>query len=131
MRASKAKRLRSLIEALAEYLQDGEALEAPELFRKWDGAAQYRKDQRVRYEGILYRCLQEHQAQAGWNPQDASSLWAQVLIPDENEIPEWVQPGSVNGYAMGDKVRHNGTIWVSRCDNNCWEPGVYGWEAVS
>ena len=33
MRESKARRLRALIEALADFLEDGEALEAPELFR--------------------------------------------------------------------------------------------------
>jgi len=31
----------------------------------------------------------------------------------------------------GDKVRHNGKIWVSIADYNVWEPGVYGWEEVT
>jgi hypothetical protein len=52
----------------------------------------------------------------------------QVLIPDPETIPEWVQPGSTNPYMKGDKVTHNGSTWVSLVDNNVWEPGVYGWE---
>ena len=56
MRASKAMRLRALIEALAEYLEDREALEAPELFRAWDSEDEYQTGIRVRYEGRLYRC---------------------------------------------------------------------------
>ena len=131
MRASKARRMRRLIEALAEYLKDEEAVQMPELFRRWDGAEHYQKDQRVRYGDILYRCLQEHQAEPGWNPADAPGLWARVLIEDPNTTPEWVQPNSVNGYAMGDKVVHRGKIWVSQYDNNCWEPGVFGWEETA
>lgn len=39
-------------------------------------------------------------------------------------------PDSTNPYMTGDKVTHNGSTWVSTCDNNVWEPGVYGWETV-
>ena len=41
------------------------------------------------YEGILYKCLQAHIPQAAWTPTAAPSLWAKVLIPDANVIPEW------------------------------------------
>ena len=78
MRASKARKLRRLIEALADHLEDWEALEAPELFRKWDGGEQYRKDQRVRCQGILYRCLRDHWSQPGEEPGGKSGLWARV-----------------------------------------------------
>ena len=128
MRASKARRLRELIEALADFLEDGEALEAPELFREWDGGAVYETGQRVRYEGILYRCLQDHQAQAGWTPTAAPSLWARVLIEDPDTVPEWVQPDSTNPYMKGDRVTYQGKVWRSLVDQNTWVPGEYGWE---
>lgn len=131
MKLSFVKKLRELIEEAAESLDDKDALEGAELFPKWDGAAAYTAGQRVRYEGILYRCLMDHQAQAGWNPVDAPSLWARVLIEDPDIVPEWVQPGSTNGYMVGDKVRHREKTWVSVLDHNAYEPGVYGWEEVS
>ena len=127
MTRGKAIRLRALLEALADFLEDEEALEAVELFRDWDSVTSYEAGQRVRYEGVLYRCLQSHTAQEGWTPAAAPSLWARVLIEDENTIPEWVQPDSTNGYSVGDKVRHNGAVWESTVDDNVWEPGVYGW----
>lgn len=128
MRESKARRLRALIEALADFLEDEEALEGVELFPQWDGETVYEAGQRVRYEGILYRCLQSHTAQAGWTPTAAPSLWARVLIEDPNTVPEWVQPDSTNPYMKGDRVKHNGRMWVSVLDNNTWVPGEYGWE---
>lgn len=132
MRLSKAKHLRGMVEKAADKgLEDAEALEAPELFPQWDGGAVYEASQRVRYEGILYRCLQAHTAQADWTPTAAPSLWARVLIEDPDVIPEWVQPDSTNGYKLGDKVSHNGKTWVSQVDDNIWEPGIYGWEEIS
>jgi hypothetical protein len=42
----------------------------------------------------------------------------------------WQQPDSTNGYMRGDKVTHNGFVWISDLDNNVWEPGIYGWRKV-
>ena len=131
MRASKAKRLRALIEGLSDHLEDEEAVEAPELFPQWKGEGEYREGQRVCYGGILYRCLMYHLAQPGWDPVSAPSLWARVLIEDPDVIPEWVQPGSTNPYMKGDRVQYKGSVWESVISDNLWEPGVYGWEIVA
>lgn len=132
MRWSEAWKLRGIIEqAMDGGVDDAAALEAVTLFPAWDSAASYEAGRRVRYEGVLYRCLQSHTAQADWTPTDTPSLWAKVLIPDENTIPEWEQPDSTNPYMRGDKVTHHGTTWVSGVDNNVWEPGVYGWTEMS
>lgn len=122
-----ARKLRPIIEKAAASLDDTTALEAVELFPEWNSTATYAKDDRVRYVAVLYKCLTAHTAQADWTPVAAPSLWAKVLIPDENVIPEWEQPDSTNTYKTGDVVTHNGKTWVSTVDNNSWEPGVYGW----
>lgn len=122
-----ARKLRPFIEKAAAGLTDADALEAVQLFPLWDTTATYAVNDRVRYDGTLYRCLQAHTAQETWTPTDAPSLWAKVLIPDPDTVPEWEQPDSTNPYARGDKVTHNGKTWVSTIDGNVWEPGVYGW----
>lgn len=126
----KARTLRPLIEKAVISLNDEDALSGVELFPAWEVGVPYEVDTRVRYENILFRCLQAHTSQETWTPTDAPSLWAKVLIPDPGVIPEWEQPGSTNPYMMSDKVRHNGNIWISTIDNNVWEPGVYGWDIV-
>ena len=127
-----ARHLRETIERLAEEnLTDEEAVENVELFPAWDGNNHvYAVGDRVRYEGILYSVLQPHTSQSDWTPDVAVSLYARVLIPDPEVIPEWEQPLSTNPYMMGDRVRHVEKIWVSTVDDNVWEPGVYGWEEV-
>lgn len=130
MRRSKLMRLRALIELAANSLDDTDALEGMELYPVWNAQAVYRTGQRVRHEGVLYRCLQDHESQAGWTPTAAQSLWARVLIEQPDVVPAWVQPESTNPYQKGDRVTHRGKLWVSRVDQNVWEPGVYGWEEV-
>lgn len=127
---AKAYALRAMIEKASASLNDDDALEAVELFPNWSDFAEYAVGDRVRYEDTLYKCLQAHTAQPDWNPVDAVSLWAKVLIPDPEVIPEWEQPDSTNPYMKGDKVKHNGKTWASLIDNNTWEPGVYGWTEI-
>lgn len=112
-------------------LPDETALSHADFYPAWQADSSYQTGDRVLYDGILYKCLQSHDAQDAWTPSDAPSLWARVLIPDQEVIPEWIQPDSTNAYMTGDKVRHGGKVWESLIDNNVWEPGVYGWEEVS
>lgn len=127
----RARELRAKMESMATGLDDAEALSFSELFPNWKDSTAYAVGDRVRYEDVLYSCLQAHTSQADWAPTDAPSLWAKVLIPDPDVIPEWEQPDSTNPYMKGDKVTHNGQTWESDIDNNVWEPGVYGWSVES
>lgn len=127
-----ARKLRPYIEKAAISLSDEDALEAVNLFENWHSGEPYVKDQRVNFEGTLYKCLQPHTSQEAWTPTAAPSLWAKVLIPDANVIPEWEQPNSTNPYMRGDKVMFNGQVYESTIDNNIWSPSAYpaGWEAL-
>ena len=127
-----ARKLRPYIEKAAASLSDEDALEAVNLFPTWNGESyEYVKDDRVLYDSILYKCLQSHMSQAGWTPTSSPSLWAKVLIPDENVIPEWEQPDSTNPYMKGDKVIFQGQVYESNVDNNVWAPNIYGWSLVN
>ena len=126
----RARELRSVIEQMSSTLDDSAALESPELFPAWREDVTYATGQRVRYNGTLYKVLQDHTSQADWTPEAAPSLFAKVLIPDPETITEWEQPDSTNPYMQGDKVTHNGKTWVSDIDGNVWEPSVYGWSEV-
>ena len=110
---------------------DNTALRMVEFYPEWASGVAYTTGYKVQRSGKLWRCLQDHTSQDGWEPESAPSLWAKVLIPDENVAPEWEQPDSTNPYSAGDKVLHNGKTWVSDIDNNVWEPGVYGWTEAS
>lgn len=128
----RARELRKQIEENASVLTDEKAAEVPELFPAWNGdGVSFITGNRVRYNGVLYKCLQSHEAQANWTPETAPSLWARVLIEDPDTVSEWVQPDSTNPYMIGDRVSHNGKVWECSVNYNVWEPGVYGWTEVT
>lgn len=125
-------RLRQIIEQAMAFIEDdATAIEGTPLFPEWRPEVAYVVGTRVKYNDVLYKVLQDHTSQETWTPEDAPSLFAQVLIPDENVIPEWIQPGSTNPYMKGDKVTFNGAVYQSTIDNNVWAPDAYGWELVA
>jgi len=129
----KALLLRPLIEKAAQSLDDTTALEAVDLFPAWKPDTAYTAGQKVRHAGILYAVLQDHTSQDGWTPDAAPSLFAKVLIPDPDVIPEWEQPDATNAYMKGDRVRFEGRVYESLIDNNVWSPAAYpaDWQEVA
>ena len=132
MKREHAYKLREILHKASASLPDEDALEAVELFPLWAAGIDYAADIRVRYEDKLYRCVQAHTSQEGWEPPAVPALWTEVAKP--GEIPVWRQPtGAQDAYVTGDKVHYptaDDPVYISTVDNNVWQPGVYGWELV-
>lgn len=142
MTRERALQLRAMIEKASVSLPDEDALEAVELFPVWAADTAYAADQRVRYNGssgtptpTLYKCVQAHTSQAGWEPDKTPALWTEVAKP--GEIPVWRQPtGAQDAYNKGDRVHYpdaNGPVYESTVDNNVWSPEAYpaGWKEIN
>ena len=131
MTRAEAEAIVAALVKLRDSATDEQALSVPVLYPAWRSGVDYVAGQRVLRGGVLYKALQDHTSQDDWTPDAAPSLFAKVLIPDAETIPEWEQPDSTNPYSKGDKVTHNGKTWVSTIDNNVWEPGtVEYWKEV-
>lgn len=132
MKREHAYKLREMLHKASASLPDEDALEAVELFPLWSADTEYALDVRVRYADKLYRCVQAHTSQIGWEPPAVPALWTEVAKP--GEIPVWRQPtGAQDAYMTGDKVHYptaDDPVYISTVDNNVWQPGVYGWEMV-
>ena len=101
--------------------------ERAELFSEWAAGVSYGAGQLRRRGGALYRCLQAHTAQEGWEPESAPALWEMAHDPAE-KWPEWSQPiCAADAYGQGAGVSYQGEHWTSDVDSNVWAPGVYGW----
>ena len=132
----KARKIRAMIEKASVSLSDDDAFSVPELFPTWQPNTSYAlsdKPVRVRYNGLLYKLVQAHTSQAGWEPDQVPALWTQVAEPGQIDV--WRQPtGAQDAYEKGTKVWYpdkNGHIYISVFDGaNIWEPTVYGWELV-
>lgn len=134
MTRERAYQLRAMLEKASVSLSDEDALEAVELFPAWVDDTAYAADVRVRFQGKLYRCVQAHTSQVGWEPDKTPALWTEVAKP--GEIPVWRQPtGAQDAYNKGDKVHYpdaDGPVYESLMDNNVWSPEAYpaGWKEI-
>lgn len=121
------------IKNIRESLTDETALNNVDLYQEWKPNKEYPANDRILYDGKLYRVIQIHTSQADWKPDITPALYTEVS-PD-GVIPVWKQPtGSHDTYMTGDKVHYpdaEGSVYVSLIDYNSYDPAVYGWEVVS
>ena len=124
----RARALRPYIEKASVSLPDEDALQAVELFPQWVTGRAYAVDERLQYNGVLYRVVQAHTSQASWTPDITPALFVVVSL---DEWPEFVQPtGAHDAYKKGDKVTFNGKHYISLIDGNVYSPTAYpaGWQ---
>ena len=112
-------------------LSEEELTEMVDLYKSYQVDKLYKVNDIFKYEGKLYKVIQEHTSQEDWIPSELPALYLNLM--PENVIPEWVQPtGNHDAYNTGDKVIYEGKVYESLIDNNTWSPLDYpqGWKEV-
>ena len=59
-------------------IADDTALRMVEFYPEWASGVAYTAGYRIQHSGKLWRCLQAHTAQTGWEPENAASLWTEI-----------------------------------------------------
>lgn len=59
-------------------VDDNTALRMRAFYPQWTAEAAYTAGFKVQKDGGLWRCLQAHTAQTGWEPENAPALWERV-----------------------------------------------------
>lgn len=59
-------------------VDDNTALRMVEFYPEWAAGQAYTAGYKVQRSGKLWRCVQAHTAQAGWEPENAASLWTEI-----------------------------------------------------
>ena len=59
-------------------IADNTALRMVEFYPEWASGVAYTAGYRIQRSGKLWRCLQAHTAQTGWEPENAASLWTEI-----------------------------------------------------
>ena len=102
-------------------LDENELLDMIDLYESYQVDKLYKVDDIFKYEGKLYKVIQEHTSQENWIPSELPALYLNMM--PENVIPEWVQPTMAeNAYNIGDKVIFEGKVYESVIDGNTWSP---------
>lgn len=79
--------IRQQINTLA--VDDQTALRMVEFYPEWTSGQGYTAAYKVRYGGKLWRCVQAHTAQSGWEPSTATaSLWEQICESHDGTLAD-------------------------------------------
>ena len=75
-------------------VDDNTALRMVEFYPEWSAGQAYTAGYKAHRGGKLWRCLQAHTAQTGWEPENAASLWTEIC---ENHDGTKYDPIPYNG----------------------------------
>ena len=120
MTRAKAKQLRQLIEQLAVTLDDETALTGIELFPMWATDRAYAVGDKVQRNGKLWRCIQAHTSQTGWEPENAASLWTEICESHAGTLEDPIPYSGNMALESGKYYMQDGKIY--RCIRDTGNP---------
>lgn len=89
-----ARKLRPIVEQAMQSIDGNDALTAMSLYPEWSAGTAYTEAVgrgvgfKVRRNGNLWRVLQAHTSQVGWEPENAASLWEQINETHSGELSD-------------------------------------------
>lgn len=69
-------------------VDDTTALRMVEFYPEWAAGVTYTAAYKVQRSGKLWRCVQAHTSQAGWEPENAASLWTEICETHDGTIDD-------------------------------------------
>lgn len=131
---SQSYALRLFVNQTAPELSAVQLCEVSDMLEAWAPNTPYAVNDVRTYGGDVYRCIQAHASQTGWEPSATPALWEKQAGANADGIPVWIQKYDGVGYMTGDKVCYpdsSGDVYESTVDYNVWAPDVYGWQKAT
>ena len=120
MRKSEVIKLRHYIETAVQTLTDSEALEVRVLHPEWASDTDYTAGYKVQRGGKLWRCIQAHTSQAGWEPENAASLWTEICESHAGTLDDPIPYSGNMALENGKYYMQDGKVY--RCTRDTGNP---------
>ena len=96
-----AQEIRTSIDNVRGTMEDADAAKNPMLFLPWEADTKYEVGDRRRYDGKVYKCLQAHTSQVGWEPPAVPALWVVVNVSSPGTIDDPIPAARGMEYVYG------------------------------
>ena len=96
-----AQEIRTSIDSVTGTMADADAAKNPMLFLPWESDTQYAVGDRRRHDGKVYKCLQAHTSQAGWEPSAVPALWVVINTSSPGTIDDPIPAARGMEYEYG------------------------------
>lgn len=111
-----ARKLRPIIEQAAQSLDDRTALSAVALYPAWAAGVDYATGYKVQHGGRLWRCVQAHTSQTGWEPENAPSLWTEICESHEGTLDDPIPYNGNMVLEAGKYYSQSGAVYLCTRD---------------
>ena len=96
-----AQEIRTSIDSVTGTMADADAAKNPMLFLPWEADTKYEVGDRRRHDGKVYKCLQAHTSQVGWEPPAVPALWVVINTSSPGTIDDPIPAARGMEYTYG------------------------------
>lgn len=111
-----ARILRTIIETAVQSVPDGEALEAVTLHPAWSIGKDYPVGYKVQHNVRLWRCLQAHTSQSGWEPENVPALWEELCETHDGSLYDPIPYEGSMALVSGKYYSQDGVVYLCSRD---------------
>ena len=106
--------IRQQINSLA--VDDSTALRMVEFYPDWAAGQDYPVGFKVQFGGALYKVLQSHTSQAGWEPENAASLWTEICESHAGTLTDPIPYSGNMALEAGKYYSQSGVVYLCTRD---------------
>ena len=97
-------------------VDDSTALRMREFYPVWEAGQNYPEGFKVQYGGALYKVLQAHTSQDGWEPENAPSLWTEICESHAGTLIDPIPYSGNMALEEGKYYSQNGEVYLCTRD---------------
>ena len=101
-------------------VDDNSALRMVEFYPEWAENAEYTAEYKVQRNGKLWRCIQAHASQTGWEPENAASLWTEICESHAGTLEDPIPYSGNMALESGKYYMQDGKVY--RCTRDTVNP---------
>ena len=101
-------------------VDDNTALRMVEFYPEWAENAEYTAEYKAQRNGKLWRCIQAHTSQIGWEPENAASLWTEICESHAGTLDDPIPYSGNMALESGKYYMQDGKIY--RCIRDTGNP---------
>ena len=101
-------------------VDDNTALRMVEFYPEWAENAEYTAEYKVQRNGKLWRCIQAHTSQTGWEPENTASLWTEICESHAGTLEDPIPYSGNMALESGKYYVQDGKIY--RCIRDTGNP---------
>ena len=101
-------------------VDDNTALRMTEFYPEWASGQSYTAEYKAQRNGKLWRCIQAHTSQTGWEPENAASLWTEICESHAGTLEDPIPYSGNMALESGKYYMQDGKIY--RCIRDTGNP---------